>query len=355
MAFQTRSRDPLLDSSMQAAIEKRGKELIGIFLIALGLIVAAMVGSYTPDDPNWMVSTDAPVQNWLGRPGASIAAPLFMIVGWAAWSLALMPLAWGLRFVCHIGEERVLSRMIFAPVLLAVAAIYAATLVPGAAWKVTHSFGLGGLFGDTVMGAMLTLLPVSSHFAVKLMSLLMAAGMLTLGIFVAGFSRAEMTRAGGYLMLGFVLIYGAIASLLGRGATSGFQAAMSYRNERRAAAELKAEQEAWAADNEDSQMFESYAPDPALDGAGDADAVTAADKPEKTGLFARVPGLMRRADAEPLSEAMPATMPEPELVETDASGEALLTGDARISEKIASAGAFVVPRPRRPDRIRICP
>jgi DNA segregation ATPase FtsK/SpoIIIE, S-DNA-T family len=335
MAFQTRSRDPLLDSSMQAAIEKRGKELIGIFLIALGLVVAAMVGSYTPDDPNWMVSTDAPVQNWLGRPGASIAAPLFMIVGWAAWSLALMPLAWGLRFVCHSGEERVLSRMIFAPALLAVAAIYAATLVPGAAWKVTHSFGLGGLFGDTVMGAFLTLLPVSSHFAVKLMSLLMAAGMLTLGIFVAGFSRAEMTRAGGYLMLGFVLIYGAIASLLGRGATSGFQAAMSYRNERRAAAELKAEQEAWAADNEDSQMFESYAPDPALEGAEDAAA--AAGKPEKTGLFARVPGLMRRADAEPLSDAMPAAMPEPELVETDPSGEALLTGDARISEKIASA------------------
>jgi S-DNA-T family DNA segregation ATPase FtsK/SpoIIIE len=316
---------------MQAAIEKRGKELIGIFLIALGLVVAAMVGSYTPDDPNWMVSTDAPVQNWLGRPGASIAAPLFMIVGWAAWSLALMPLAWGLRFISHRGEERVLSRMIFAPVLLAVAAIYAATLVPGAAWKVTHSFGLGGLFGDTVMGALLTLLPVSSHFAVKLMSLLMAAGMLTLGVFVAGFSRAEMTRAGAYLTLGFVLIYGAIASLLGRGATSGFQAAMSYRNERRAVAELQAEEAAWAADNEDTQMFESYAPDPALGEVEDADAATAADKPEKTGLFARVPGLMRR------SEPLPETMPEPELVETDPNGEALLTGDARISEKIASA------------------
>ena len=336
MAFQTRSRDPLLDRSMQAAIEKRGKELIGIFLIALGLVVAAMVGSYTPDDPNWMVSTDAPVQNWLGRPGASIAAPLFMIVGWAAWSLALMPLAWGLRFLSHRGEERVLSRMVFAPVLLAVAAIYAATLVPGAAWKVTHSFGLGGLFGDTVMGAMLTLLPVSSHFAVKLMSLLMAAGMLTLGVFVAGFSRAEMTRAGAYLTLGFVLIYGAIASLLGRGATSGFQAALSYRNERRAAAALQAEEAAWAADNEDSQMFESYAPDSSLEGAADATAAVA-DKPEKTGLFSRVPGLMRRTDSEPWSETMPATMPEPELVETDPNGEALLTGDARISEKIASA------------------
>ncbi|MCD9147289.1 DNA translocase FtsK [Pseudophaeobacter flagellatus] len=323
MAFQTRSRDPLLDSTMQAAIEKRGKELIGIFLIALGLAVAAMVGSYTPDDPNWMVSTDAPVQNWLGRPGASIAAPLFMVVGWAAWTLALTPLAWGVRFLLHKGEERVLGRMIFAPVLLAVAAIYAATLVPEADWKATHSFGLGGLFGDTVMGALLTLLPVSSHFAVKLMSLVMAAAMLGLGVFVAGFSRAELSRAGNYLMLGFVLIYGAIASLLGRGATRGFQAAMALRNERRAA-KLQAEEDAWLADDDGAQVFESYPQE-------DAPAPLVAERPEKTGLFSRVPTLMWRSEPEPMQ------MPEPELVDTAAGGEELLSGDARISEKIASA------------------
>ena len=331
MAFQTRSRDPLLDSSMQAAIEKRGKELIGIFLIALGLLVAAMVGSYTPDDPNWMVSTDAPVQNWMGRPGASIAAPLFLIVGWAAWSLALTPLAWGLRFLFHSGEERVLGRMIFAPVLLAVASIYAATLVPDADWKTTHSFGLGGLFGDTVMGALLTLLPVSSHFAVKLMSLLMAIGMLSLGAFVAGFSREEINRAGRYLTLGFVLIYGGIASLLGRGATSGFRAAMTLREQRRAA-KLQAEEEAWIAEDTDAQMFESYPQ------GGDAEAGIGGDdfvveKPEKTSLFSRVPGLMRRSDPDDI----PDQMPEPELVENAQSGESLLSGDARISEKIASA------------------
>ncbi|MEP4039317.1 DNA translocase FtsK 4TM domain-containing protein [Pseudophaeobacter sp.] len=331
MAFQTRSRDPLLDSSMQAAIEKRGKELIGIFLIGLGLLVAAMVGSYTPDDPNWMVSTDAPVQNWLGRPGASIAAPLFMIVGWAAWSLALTPLAWGLRFLLHSGEDRVLGRMIFAPVLLAVASIYAATLVPGADWKVTHSFGLGGLFGDTVMGALLTLLPVSSHFAVKLMSLLMAFGMLALGAFVAGFSRDEIARAGRYLTLGFVIIYGGIASLLGRGATSGFQAALALRDQRRAA-KLQAEEDAWITEDDGPQMFESYpqGSDAEMEDAGDEFVV---EKPEKAGLFSRVPGLMRRSDPEDIPEQMP----EPELVETDQPGESLLSGDARISEKIASA------------------
>ena len=132
MAYNTRSRDPLLDSNMQAAIERRGKELIGILLLGLGIAAVAMVASYTSDDPNWMVSTDAPVQNWLGRPGASVAAPLFMVVGFGAWGLAAIFLAWGIRFLAHIGEERVTGRLIFAPIAVATMSIYAATLVPGA-------------------------------------------------------------------------------------------------------------------------------------------------------------------------------------------------------------------------------
>ena len=123
MAYHSRSRDPLFDSNMQEAIEKRGKELFGIALICLGLAAAAMIGSYTPDDPNWMVSTDAPVQNWLGRPGASISAPLFMVVGWGAIGFAGIFLAWGLRFLLHLGEDRAVGRLIFAPFAVAVAGV----------------------------------------------------------------------------------------------------------------------------------------------------------------------------------------------------------------------------------------
>ena len=68
--------------------------------------------------------------------------------GWR-WSL----LAWGLRLVLHRGEERALNRVIFAPIAIALASVYASTLTPGADWG--HSFGLGGLFGDTVLGAVL--------------------------------------------------------------------------------------------------------------------------------------------------------------------------------------------------------
>ncbi len=144
MAYQTRQREPLLDSSTAEAIEKRGKELLGVVLLVLGVMAAMMVGSYTPDDPNWMLATDAPAQNWLGRMGALLAAPLFMIVGWASWGLAIVLLVWGLRFALHRGQERAMSRLIFAPIAVALGAIYAANLTPDAEWLRTHSFGLGG-------------------------------------------------------------------------------------------------------------------------------------------------------------------------------------------------------------------
>ena len=54
-SYQARQRDPLLDQTTQAMLEKRGRELLGLVLVAVALAFAAMLGSYTPDDPGWMV------------------------------------------------------------------------------------------------------------------------------------------------------------------------------------------------------------------------------------------------------------------------------------------------------------
>ena len=103
-SYQSRGRDPLLDSTTQAAIEKRGKELFGILLGVVGVLVAMMVGSYSAADPSWLSATDAPVQNWLGRFGASTAAPLMIVVGIGIYTLPIILMAWGFRFARHHGE-----------------------------------------------------------------------------------------------------------------------------------------------------------------------------------------------------------------------------------------------------------
>lgn len=317
MAYQARGRDPLLDSNTQAALEKRGKELIGIALILVGLMASAMIASYTPDDPNWMSATDAPVQNWMGRFGASVSAPLFMIIGWSSWGVALVALAWGLRFALHRGEERAMSRAIFAPIVLALGAVYAATLLPNDSW--THSFGLGGLFGDTILGAVLTILPVGAVLGLKLMSFLMGLGVLALMLFVMGFTKPELSFVGRFLMVGVIMTYANLMTLLGRGASGAVSAAQTVqarRNERRAQAASVADQ--WADDPvvEDVPAYQqAYAqPEPVLEEA------------PKPSLLARVPNLIKRSEP----------MPEPELVEPMLESEVRdMPGDDRIKAKIA--------------------
>ncbi|MBW4962748.1 DNA translocase FtsK [Sulfitobacter sp. CW3] len=312
MAYQTRGRDPLLDSKMAEAIEKRGKELLGVGLIVLGLMAAMMIGSYTPDDPNWMVSTDAPAQNWLGRMGASLAAPLFMIVGWGAWAVAAILLAWGARFALHRGADRAMGRLIFAPIAVALCSIYGATLTPDAQWLQTHSFGLGGLFGDTVMGAILTILPIGSIFTIKMMSVLMGPAILALGAFVMGFTKAELSRIFRFMLVGVIMVYAGLMNLLGRGASGAVVAAQKVQarqSERRERNRVEAEEDAEFAA---SQAQYATAPTPFA--------------APKTGLLAKMPALVKRAGP----------MPEPELVEDWSDVEIdQAPSDDRIKSKIA--------------------
>jgi S-DNA-T family DNA segregation ATPase FtsK/SpoIIIE len=154
-SYQIRQRDPLLDQGTQAMLERRSRELFGLALIGLGLALTVMFWTYSPQDPGWMVASDKPISNALGAFGAAVASTLIIIVGKGVWTVPMILIAWGARFVSHRGAERVLGRMVFAVIAVAVASVYAATLVPGADW--THAFGLGGLFGDTVLGAALGL------------------------------------------------------------------------------------------------------------------------------------------------------------------------------------------------------
>ena len=222
-SYQSRGRDPLLDSTTQAAIEKRCRELFGVLLIVVGVLMVIMLGSYTAEDPSWISATDAPVQNWLGRFGASAAAPMIMVVGVGIWALPAILLAWGLRFASHYGEERAAGRLIFAPIAIAMAAIYSVTLSPSADWP--PNFGMGGMFGDTVLAVVLTMLPFGAGLAVKLFSLVTFVVLLGLMACVLGFTRAELRVGGRWLLLGVIMTYATILRILGKTATVSAKAA----------------------------------------------------------------------------------------------------------------------------------
>ncbi|WP_306113225.1 MULTISPECIES: DNA translocase FtsK [unclassified Roseovarius] len=321
MAYQARGRDPLLDSNMAEAIEKRGKELLGLVLMCLGAMAVAMIVSYSPDDPSWMSATDAPIENLLGPIGATIAAPLFMIVGWGAWGLAIVLGVWGARFALHRGQERAIGRLIFAPIWVAVLALYASSLTPGEEWNATHNFGLGGLFGDTVLGATLGIMPFSASLSLKLLSILLGIGMLVLGAFVLGFTRIEIARLGRFLLVGIIMTYASIMMLLGKGA-AGAGSAARVMQERLADRRERRLVDADEFDADDGMRREPVV----MRTAPLADEDDVVEPVEKSGgLLSRMPSLIRR----------PEKMPEPELIEAAYEGDPEAPGDERISAKIA--------------------
>ncbi len=188
--YQANVRRRLLDRETQEMLERRFKSLVGLMMVAAGAALAMALGSYEAGDMSWLSATDAPAHNLLGWFGASVAAILFMVLGWGGWGLALLLFVWGIRFMVHVGSGRLPVRIIIAPIWIAVTSIFAASQIPAGAWM--HSFGLGGMFGDMVLGMVLSVMPFTVVEAFNTISLLLALGTFVLGLYVLGCSVAEL-------------------------------------------------------------------------------------------------------------------------------------------------------------------
>ena len=338
-SYQIRQRDPLLDHGTQAMLERRSRELFGLALIGLGLALTVMFWTYSPQDPGWMVASDKPISNALGAFGAAVASTLIIIVGKGVWTVPMILIAWGARFVSHRGAERVLSRMVFAVIAVAVASVYAATLVPGADW--THAFGLGGLFGDTVLGAALGMIPAGAGFGLKLLSLATGAVLVVLTAFVMGFNISELRTMARFLVTSLVLTYSGLLGAAGKGAQGTARAAAALQDRRRMSATAPSPAVPAAARGvvRHSATVQPEAAPPAFGKPAGlradpryteplAEAPQYAPPREKVGLLARMPSLLRRA-----------VEPEPELVEPVLAEDLDLDDmpdDDRIKARISS-------------------
>ncbi len=231
-SYQARQRDPLLDQGTQAMLERRGRELLGLVLVLVAFGFTLMLWTYSPEDPGWMVATEEPAQNMFGRFGAALASTLIILIGKGAWTIPMIFAAWGVRFVTHRGGERAIGRVVFAVIAVAFAAVHCATLVPGDAW--THTFGLGGLFGDTVTGSLIGVIPGSAGFGLKFLSLMTFAGLIAMMLFVCGFDLDEMKQIQRFLLLGSVMGYAALRQGVGAGARGALTGAAALQDRARA-------------------------------------------------------------------------------------------------------------------------
>ncbi len=328
-SFQARQRDPLLDQGTQAMLERRGRELLGLALVLLALCFALILGSYSPEDPGWMVATEEPARNFFGRFGAAVASTLTILIGLGAWAIPVIFAVWGGRFMLHRGGERAVGRVVFAVIAVAFAAVHCATLVPGDAW--THTFGLGGLFGDTVLGSLIGVMPGTAGFGLKLLSLLTFAGLLSFMAYVTGFSMAELRTIWRFLLVGSILGYNAAASALGTGARGAVHGALALQDRARTRTANRPVAQDLPLRRALPPVTGSLAPEPlrasstrAVPASFRTEAHHPAAEPpkEKLGLLAR---LRRNA------------MPEPELIETEPmqSWDASMPTEDRIKARIS--------------------
>ena len=303
-----RGRDPLIDSKTQETLQRRGAELMGLVLIAFSVVIGLILFSYSPTDPGLASASDIPVQNWLGTFGANVASPLMLILGLGAWSFAIILFTWGIRFFLHKGSDRATTRLVFAPIAIALFSIYAASLVPAAAW--THNFGMGGLFGDTVVGSLLSFLPVSPGVGITLVLLTSFGAMVALGLFVLGFDKEELRTIARFLYVGVVMSYAALANAMGRGANKAIVVARDAHGKTAQRRDIKLSRDA---DVEDDFLEYDVAPKVEV------------NEP-KSSFLSRMPLLKKKFE----------TMPEPELVESVSNVQVdEMPGEERIKSRIS--------------------
>ena len=212
MAFQVNQREPIFDNNIKLIIDRRSRELFGLLLIGVSLFLFTLLLSYNAEDSSWLSSSSKSPKNIMGQFGASTASLLFLIVGLSSWVIPSLLTAWGLRFLLHIGSNRALGRLIFSPIAIALICIFASSNPTSTEWS--NPFGLGGLFGDMVLGGIINIFSIKSLVGLNLLTLTLFIFSASATFFVFGFSFIELKKTGGMFFTFLSFIFKSSSKLL---------------------------------------------------------------------------------------------------------------------------------------------
>jgi hypothetical protein len=81
------------------------------------------------------------------------------------------------------------------------------------------------MFGETLLGTLVNLLPIKATLGFKFLAIVTAFGSIAMSLYVLGFSKAEIKRVGRFLITGTVMTYAILLRVLGKGAVGATIAA----------------------------------------------------------------------------------------------------------------------------------
>ncbi|WP_420101972.1 DNA translocase FtsK 4TM domain-containing protein, partial [Bosea sp. (in: a-proteobacteria)] len=138
-----------LPDPVREFLSRRASELLGLGLLALIVMVALALASWSVDDPSLNNATNGAVRNWLGRPGAMIADLLMQLIGLGVIAVLFPPMIWALRLMrFHLFDRGALKLGLWV-VGVAAAAAVASALPPTPRWPLPT--GMGGVIGDGLL------------------------------------------------------------------------------------------------------------------------------------------------------------------------------------------------------------
>jgi DNA segregation ATPase FtsK/SpoIIIE, S-DNA-T family len=138
-----------LPDAVRDALRRRLRELGGLALIALAVLLSLALATWSVQDPSLSHATNAPVRNTLGVSGAIVADLLIQLLGVAALALVLPIAIWGWRLASHRPLQRERIRLVFWILAVLLGAACAAALPRSATWPLP--VGLGGVGGDWLL------------------------------------------------------------------------------------------------------------------------------------------------------------------------------------------------------------
>ncbi len=149
VANHENTRKPIFSSFFLNFMRQLLFKFFGFAILLFAFMILLIMLSYDARDPSFRSSTSNNINNLLGSFGSNIADPLHLSLGISYLVIILILLIWSWRLIFDVNKDKILSRFFFIPIPVATTSILLSTYPPSNDW--IFSYGMGGIFGDTIL------------------------------------------------------------------------------------------------------------------------------------------------------------------------------------------------------------
>jgi S-DNA-T family DNA segregation ATPase FtsK/SpoIIIE len=204
MVNQVQDRNSLFSSNIQTFLQRRGQELAGVFLLFGSIVLSFILLLFTFGLSFAKLIFDETFLSNFQVFSSSIAAPMIVTIGLSSWILSIFMFIWAIRLIFHLNANSFFNRVVFLPILVALSSIFASGVPALSSWP--HSFGLGGLFGDTIFASLISIMPNGMTFGSWSIIAIFGTISFIISLFVFGFDKRELKKISKLLLLAVLYI-----------------------------------------------------------------------------------------------------------------------------------------------------